>query len=175
MDPTMDPSMDTPIKRRKSEGKRVYKRKEKNKDKEQDKEQEIRAPDSYKTETLADDLETIHLDSFQENSCDELEQAKLASLEESWKVNAACIQRWTSFQPFLQRLRQLCRYDPDIQTAYNLLSVVLYQFSYNVDASISEKDYIFIDKTVLHLRLTTEERANLYEALNRLRFEHENS
>jgi hypothetical protein len=184
---------DIPTNRFKKEGKRVYKRKDKDNDKYKvtdtvpvtdivtdplQEEPEIRAPDSYKTETLAEDLETVYFDSFnsfQETTCDELEQAKLASLEESWKINAACSKRWNSFQPFLQRLKQLCRYDKDIHKAYDLLSIVLYQYAYQVEVSITETEYIFIDKTVLCLRMSPEERSNLYDALNRLRFEHENN
>ena len=145
--------------------KRIYKKKEK----EKEKEKEMRAPDSYKTETLVDQMETIHLDSFQEK--DELEEAKLASLEESWKYQTACEQRWSMFQPMLSRLQRLGTYDKNIKTVYDLLSVALYRYSYNADTSISEAEYIFIDKHLQFFRISPADKSNLYTTLNRLRFE----
>jgi hypothetical protein len=143
--------------------------------------EEIRAPDVYKTETLMDPIDTlvdplnhIHLHSFQENSC-ELEKAKLESLEESWKYQAACQQRWSKFQPILGRLQRLGAYDKNIKTVYDLLSVALYRDSYHVDTSITEEEYIFIDKQLQLFRMTSSDKTNLYDSLNRLRLENENN
>jgi len=143
-------------------------------------EKEIRDPDLYKTETLVDTIDTlvdplnhIHLHSFQENYCEEnsceLEKAKLESLEESWKYQAACQQRWTRFQPILGRLQRLGAYDKNIKTVYDLLSVVLYRDSYHVDTSITEEEYIFIDKHLQFFRMTSSDKNNLYDTLQRLR------
>jgi hypothetical protein len=157
MDPVMDPAT--------NHGKKIRKKREK-------KESEIRTPDAYKTETLVDPLNRIHLNSFQNSlqdiSCDELEQAKLASLEESWKYTAACQKRWTTFQPILARLQRLGAYDKNIKTVYDLLSVGLYRDSYHIESSISESEYNFIDQQLKLFRMTPTEKSNLYEALHRL-------
>ncbi len=76
---------------------------------------EIRAPDSYQTETLIDPLEdpfhdpfhdSFH-DSLQDISCNELELALMTSLEESWKLQSTYDSRWESFQSILSRLKRL--------------------------------------------------------------------
>lgn len=126
---------------------------------------DIRTPDSYKQETLCDEP------SFQDTSIDELEKATLASLEESWKVDAACRQRWNAFQPILTRLKRLGNYDKSIHSLYNLLSVALYKYAYNTDVSISEEEYIFIDKQMQLFRMTQSEKDNLYDTLQRIRCE----
>ena len=171
MDSAMNDAPKNPKKSRKE-----YKKKEK-------KEIEIRPPDVYKSETLvetlADPLNRMTLNSFQDPfqdiSCDELEKAKLESLEDSWKYNAACQQRWTTFQPILGRLQRLGAYDKNIKTVYDILSVGLYRDAYHIDASITEAEYIFIEKQLKLFRMNPTEKSNLYEALHRLRFENENT
>jgi len=131
---------------------------------------DVRPPDGYKQETLRDELSFQEF-SFQDTSIDELEKATLASLEESWKVDAACRQRWNSFQSILVRLKRLGNYDKTIHSLYNLLSVSLYKYAYNTDVSISGEEYIFIDKQMKLFRMTKYEKDNLYDTLNRIRFE----
>jgi hypothetical protein len=116
-------------------------------------------------------METIDLKSSHEDiSLNELEQAKLASLEESWKYQSACEKRWNKFQPILGRLQRLCLYDKNIKTVYDILSVALYRYSYNADTSITEAEYIFIDKHLQLLRMTVVDRNHLYDTLTRLRY-----
>ena len=164
IDPAMDPVMDPAT----NHGKKIRKKKEK---------KEIRTPDAYKTETLVetlvDPLNRIHLNSFQDTfqetfQDNSLEEAKLASLEESWKYNAACQKRWATFQPILARLQRLGAYDKNIKTVYDLLSVGLYRDSYHIDSSISKSEYNFIDQQLKLFRMTPTEKSNLYEALHRL-------
>jgi len=160
MDSVIDPAMDPAT----NHGKKIRKKKEK---------KEIRTPDAYKTETLVetlvDPLNRIHLNSFQDTFQDNsLEEAKLASLEESWKYNAACQKRWATFQPILARLQRLGAYDKNIKTVYDLLSVGLYRDSYHIDSSISKSEYNFIDQQLKLFRMTPTEKSNLYEALHRL-------
>jgi hypothetical protein len=145
----------------------------------------IRDPDVYKMETLVDSLETIPFDSSQEVSwnetfdetcqetCDEIEQAKLASLatlEESWRIHADYRQRWDTFQPILTRLKRLGMLDKNMQKVYDLLSVALYQYSYKVEVSISEVEYLFIERYMKFFRMKPEDRSNLQDALLHLRF-----
>lgn len=128
---------------------------------------DIRSPDSYKQEVLySGPLQT------QDIPIDELEKATLASLEESWKVDAACRQRWNAFQSILTRLKRLGNYDKSIHSLYDLLSVALHKYAYNVEVTISEEEYIFIDKQLQMFRMTKPEKDNLYNTLNRIRFEH---
>ncbi len=128
---------------------------------------DIRTPDNYKIETLVNS----RIDSSQEISCNELEEAMLASLEESWRVNAACSERWTKFQPILTKLKRLGYYDKIIQRVYDMLSVLLYKYSYNMEEILPMEDYIFIDKNMKHIRMKEEDQKNLEEALIRLRYD----
>jgi len=130
---------------------------------------DIRPPDSYKQETLYSG--PLQDEPLQEYPIDELEKATLASLEESWKVDAACRQRWNAFQPILSRLKRLGNYDKSIHSLYNLLSVALYKYAYNVEVTISDEEYIFIDKQMKLFRMTKTEKDNLYDTLSRIRFE----
>jgi hypothetical protein len=128
---------------------------------------DIRTPDNYKMETLMD---TNDLDSSQELSCNELEQAMLESLEESWRVNAECSARWEKFQPILSRLKRFGYYDKIIQKLYDMLSVLLYKYSYNMEETLSMEDYLFIDKNMKQFRMKEGEQTILEDALIRLRF-----
>lgn len=128
---------------------------------------DIRTPDNYKMETLID---SNNLDSSQEISCNELEQAMLASLEESWRVNAKYSARWESFQSILSKLKIVGHYDKTIQKIYDILSVLLYKYSYNIEESLSSEDYIFIIKNLQQIRILEEDRKNLENTLVYLRF-----
>jgi hypothetical protein len=128
---------------------------------------DVRSPDSYKTETLVNTM-----NSSEENSSDELEQATLASLEETWKYNAACSKRWDSFQSILIRVKRLGMLDASMKQVYDLLSVSLYKYSYHQDVSITEEEFILIDKQLQHFRMSTLEKETLNDALLKIRYEH---
>jgi hypothetical protein len=117
--------------------------------------------------TLTED--TVSHDSF----C--LEQATLASLEESWKVQAECNKRWSVFQPILNRLKRLGMLDKNIKKVYDILSVTLYQYAHKVDVSITEEEYMLIDKHMQLFRMTKTDSTHLNEALNHLRFGREST
>ena len=139
---------------------------------------DLREPDAYKMESLLDSLQDASWNepSQQTSSeCCELEQAKLASLaslEESWRIQANYRQRWESFQSILIRLKRLGMLDKNMQKVYDLLSVVLYQYSYNVKVSITEEEYLFIEKYTRLFRMKPEERSNFQDTLTHLRFVH---
>jgi hypothetical protein len=136
---------------------------------------EIRTPDLYVRETLQDASQDLSQDLSPDSFCDELEQAKMASLEESWKYNAACNQRWSTFQPILNRLKRIGMLDKKMKTVYDMLSVILYKYSYNVEVSITESEYVFIERYMQFFRLSPSDRSNLFDVLTRLRFCPENS
>jgi len=104
-----------------------------------------------------------------------LEQATLASLEESWKVQAECNKRWSVFQPILNRLKRLGMLDKNIKKVYDILSVTLYQYAHKVDVSITEEEYMLIDKHMQLFRMTKTDSTHLNEALNHLRFGREST
>jgi hypothetical protein len=136
--------------------------------------QEIRTPDVYQMETLLDSLQDASWNEPYESS-QELEQAKLASLamlEESWRIQANYRQKWDSFQPILTRLKRLGMLDKNMKKVYDLLSVVLYQYSYNVKVSITEEEYLFVEQYMRLFRMTPQDRSNLQDTLTRLRFAH---
>lgn len=129
---------------------------------------DIRPPDSYKTETLVDDT----MDSSQDISCHELEIAMIESMEEAWTKEAECAAIWSMFQHLLQRLKRIGYYDKEIQTIYELLSVHLYKYAYQVDDDISEETLQFIEKSLKTIRLSTAEQELLKKALDQLRSSH---
>lgn len=135
---------------------------------------EIRAPDSYQTETLIDPLEDPFHDSFhdslQDISCNELELALMTSLEESWKLQSTYDSRWESFQSILSRLKRLGILDKSMQNVYDLLSSVLYKYSYNQEVSITEEEFIQIDRCLRFFRMKPEERSHFNDTIHRIRF-----
>jgi len=133
---------------------------------------EIRRPDSYTHETLVTDLFHSSQESYRDLSCHELELAMMLSLEESRKVDTICHTRWKSFQSILNRLKRLIFLDKQLYKVYEILQDVLYNYSFNVDTTISETDYVFIDKHLQHFRMTPADRSNLKDTLTRLRFVH---
>ena len=137
------------------------------------KDQTVRVPDAYKMDTLFDSLQDASWNEPDQMS-QELEQAKLASLaslEESWRIQSNYRQRWDTFQPILTRLKRLGTLDKNTKKLYDLLSVVLYQYAYNVKVSITEEEYLFIEKYTRHFRMTPQDRSNLQDALLHLRFD----
>lgn len=136
--------------------------------------QEIRHPDVYKMETLFDSLQDASWNEPYESTqmSQELEQAKLASLEESWRIQANYRKRWDTFQPILTRLKRLGALDKNMKKVYDFLSVVLYQYSYNVEVSITEEEYLFVEQYMRLFRMTPQDRSNLQDTLTRLRFVH---
>lgn len=143
--------------------------------------QEIRVPDVYQMETLVDSLQDASWNEPYESRDEstqmsqELEQAKLASLEmleESWRIQANYRKRWDTFQPILTRLKRLGMLDKNMKKVYEFLSVVLYQYSYNVEVSITEEEYLFVEQYMRLFRMTPQDRSNLQDTLTRLRFVH---
>jgi hypothetical protein len=132
---------------------------------------DVRNPDSYKTETLVEET-MVEPYSSEDTPFDELEKAKLESLEETWKYNAACNQRWQSFQSILTRVKRLGMLDASMKQVYDLLSASLYKYSYHQDVSITEEEFILIDKQLQHFRMSKLEKDTLNDSLLKIRYEH---
>ena len=118
---------------------------------------DVRSPDAYKMETLA------------ETTMDEIELAILASLEEEYKQSEKCSILWDSFQEILSRLKRIGNYDKNVLQVYEILSINLYKYSYQIYERLSEETYRFIETHLKRIRLTTNEKNILNEAFNRLR------
>ena len=130
---------------------------------------DIRTPDNYTTETLVDHSSRDTSRHESDISCRELELALLQSMEEAWSKEAECAALWASFQPFLERLKRVGHYDEDLQKIYDLLSVMLYKFAYQVEEFLSEETYHWIEKHLKTVRVSTEERNQLTKAFDSLR------
>jgi len=131
---------------------------------------DIRTPDNYTTETLLQhSSQDNSCHESQDISCRELELALLQSMEEAWSKEAECAALWASFQPFLERLKRVGHYDEDLQKIYDLLSVMLYKFAYQVEDFLSEETYHWIEKHLTTVRISSEERNQLTKAFNHLR------
>ena len=126
---------------------------------------DIRTPDSYKTETLVDD----NMDSSQDISCHELELAMIQSMEEAWAKEAECAALWSSFQPLLERLKRISYYETEFRKIYDLLSVHLYKYSYQVEDSLSEETCDWVKETLKTVRLSPKECQSIDKALTHLR------
>lgn len=134
---------------------------------------DVRTPDSYKMDTLVEhSTQTRSRPESHDISCQELELAMLQSIEEAWNKEAECAVLWSSFQPLLERLKRLGYYDEDIRKIYDLLSVLLYKYAYQVDDFLSEETYQWIEKHLKAVRMSTEEREHLTKGFNHLRFNH---
>lgn len=120
---------------------------------------DVRSPDAYKMETLMGLPETA----------DEIELAILASLEEEYKQAEKCSTLWDSFQEILSRLKRIGNYDKNVFQLYEILSIYLYKYSYQIYETLSEETYLFIETHLKGIRLTTNEKNILNEAFNRLR------
>jgi len=132
---------------------------------------DIRTPDSYTTETLVDSNHSTQ-DSSQDLSCHELELALLQSMEEAWAKEAQCAALWASFHPLLERLKRIGYYEPEYQKIYEILSIHLYKYAYQVEDSLSEETSRWIEQSLIRVRLSKEERDQIDKALAQLRSTH---
>ena len=122
---------------------------------------DVRSPDTYKMETL--------MESLPETTTDEIELAILASLEEEYKQAEKCSTLWDSFQEILTRLKRIGNYDKNVLQVYEILSINLYKYSYQIYETLSEETYRFIETHLQRIRVTTNEKNILNQAFNRLR------
>ena len=127
---------------------------------------DIRSPDSYKMDTLVGS-DTPNLS--QDISCDELKWAIEQSMEEAWTKEAEYQAKWEEFQPFLEHLKRVGHYDVDIRKIHELLCILLYKYAYQVEDTLSEETYQWIEKHLKTIRLSPMERERLDNAFGRLR------
>lgn len=132
------------------------------------KKMDIRTPDSYKNEILVDSNQPQH--SSQDISCHELEIAMLQSMEEAWAKDAECAVLWSSFQPFLIRLKRIGNYDNDLRKIHDMLSVLLYKYAYHSEDFLTEETYEWIEKHLKTIRILPLERDLLTKAFTHLRY-----
>ena len=125
---------------------------------------DIRTPDSYKTEALVDSSQP----SSQDISCHELELAMLQSMEEAWAKEAESAAVWASFQPLLERIKRVGYYESSFRQIYELLSIYLYKYAYQVEDVLSEEKCQWIETSLTQVRMTPEERERTTKALLRL-------
>lgn len=133
---------------------------------------DIRTPDSYKTETLIDSTQHSSQNSSQDMSCHELELALLQSMEEAWEKEAHSSALWSSFQPLLERLKRIGYYEPEYRKIYELLSVHLYKYAYQVEDSLSEETSRWIEQHLVRVRLSSEEREQIHKVMTHLQSTH---
>jgi len=100
---------------------------------------------------------------------DEIELAILASLEEEYKQLETCATLWDSFQELLNRLKRIGNFDKNVFQVYELLSIYLYKYSYQIYDTLSEETYQFIQMHLKGIRMTKVDEEQLNCALNRLR------
>lgn len=131
---------------------------------------DIRSPDSYIMETLVESNSPNSPNLSQDISCHELELAMIESLEEVWVKDATNAVLWESFQPFLERLKRIGHYDSEIQKIHELLSILLYKYSYQIEDFLSEENYQWIEKHLKTVRISLIEREELTKAFNHLRY-----
>lgn len=128
---------------------------------------DIRTPDTYKMETLSSYGDSSY---GKENPEYEIEQAMLASLEEAWKTEELRNNTWDSFQDVLNTLKRIAKYDKAIEEVYELLSVILYKYSYHLDVQITQDNYEFIHSQLQMIRIRSVDKEKIEEILTRLRF-----
>ena len=116
----------------------------------------IRSPDLYQMDQLVDSRLDPSQDPFQDQD-DELEQARLASLEESWASNKAARDKWAQFQPILDHVKRVGAFDKTIQQVYDLLSILLYQYAYGIDAFVPIETLDLIEHRVKTIRIPDRE------------------
>lgn len=75
----------------------------------------------------------------------------------------------------MERLKRVGHYDQDLQKIYDLLSVMLYKFAYQVEDFLSEETYNWIEKHLKTVRLSSEEKNQLAKAFNHIRSTHPRS
>ena len=112
---------------------------------------EPRPPDTYQMDQLVSEEDpTEAYDS-------DVEQARLASLEDSWAYNKTCQDKWVRFQPMLEHVKRVGAFDKTIQQVYDLLSILLYQYSYGIDALVPLDTLDHIEHRVKSIRLPDKE------------------
>lgn len=98
---------------------------------------EPRSPDTYRMDQLVPS-NTYPDESYpDEYPNDEMEQALLKSLEESWANNKASLDKWNKFQPLLSQVKRVGSYDKGVHLIYDPLSMLLYQYSYSMDLYVT--------------------------------------
>ncbi len=124
---------------------------------------EPRAPDLYHMDQMVD----TEPQDPQDPTEPELEQAMLASLEESWACNKIARDKWTRFQPLLEQVKRVGAFDKTIQQVYDLLSILLYQYAHGIDALVPVESLDLIESQLKSVRLT--DRTLLQEVMGHLR------
>jgi len=119
---------------------------------------EPRSPDLYQMDQLVHESEDPDM---------ELEQARLASLEESWACNKIAQDKWNRFQPLLDHVKRVGVFDKTIQQVYDLLSILLYQYAYGIDAFVPVDTLDLIEHRVKTIRIP--DRDLLQEVIDHLR------
>ena len=130
---------------------------------------EPRAPDSYLTEQLVTtnvSFEDVNMDITEEPDLD-LEQARLASLEDSWAFNKVARDKWAKFQPLLEHVKRVGAFDKTIQQVYDLLSILLYQYAYGIDAFVPMDTLDLIETQLKNVRVPDRDR--FQEVMDHLR------
>ena len=116
---------------------------------------EPRKPDLYQMDQLVDaGYQEDHIDHDLDS---ELEQARLASLEDSWAFNKTARDKWVRFQPMLEHVKRVGAFDKAIQHVYDLLSILLYQYAYGIDAFVPLDTLDLIEHRVKSIRLPDRE------------------
>jgi len=130
---------------------------------------DIRSPDIYKMETLVETNLSQNLSQESDISCHELEIAMLESLEEAFVKETECAALWSSFKHFLEHLKRVGYYDSDFRKIHELLSIYLYKHSYQIEQSLSEETYQWIEKHLKTIRISPMEQERLNKVFH-LRF-----
>lgn len=126
---------------------------------------DVRTPDRYKMETLNDSLSvnSLSVDSL----VDDFEKVRMISLEEA---TTQCETTWDSFQPVLNHLKRIGRYDKTVQDIHDTLSVLLYKYSYQIYDTLTEESHLWIEENLKKIRIDKEDRESLSEVFMRIRF-----
>lgn len=139
---------------------------------------DLRRPDSYKMETLVETNSpnfSQNLSQDNDISCHELELAMLESLEEAWTKENECASLLSSFQPFLEHLKRVGYYDSEFLKIHDILSVLLYKYSYQIEYSLSEETLQWIEKHLKTMRISPMEQERLNKAFHPFRFTEQSS
>jgi hypothetical protein len=96
----------------------------------------------------------------------------LQSMEEAWTKDAERALIWSTFQPMLEKIKRISYYEPEYRRIYELLSVHLYKYAYDVEDSMSEKTCHWIEQKLKTVRLSSAEQERLSKALIHLRSTH---
>jgi hypothetical protein len=120
---------------------------------------DVRTPDLYRMETLVDPSVQTTVDDF--------EKVRLLSLEEA---HTQCEETWNSFQPVLDHLKRIGKYDKTIQDIYDVLSILLYKYAYHVKDTLTEEAHEWIETHLKTIRIQQEERDRLSQVFMLIRF-----